>query len=256
MGFLQRVWEDFKGKKAPSISSTFPGNFDVHALEQNLHYTIRNHHLFRQALLHRSYLQVIEERSAVSNERLEFLGDSILNLVVGEYVYHRYPEAEEGELTKVRSRLVNRKALTMYARQLNLWDFMLLSTSASQSVGKGSETILADAFEALIAAVYLDGGYPEAQKFVQQQIFTALDRGLVSTQDENFKSRLLELAQANGLEIPRYVLLHEDGPDHDRTFTIEVRVGKSVSGIGVGKNKKDAEQAAAEQALENIGDVQ
>lgn len=252
MGLLQRIWEGLKWNHDSSALPLSARPFDVRRLERTLGYSIRNPQLFRQALLHRSYLQVLDEDSAVSNERLEFLGDSILNLVVSEYVYHRYPHAEEGELTKIRSRFVNRKALVTYAHQLNLWDFMLVSTSAAQSVGRGSETILADAFEALIAALYLDGGYSRAQEFVQRQILSALDQGIVSTQDENFKSRLLEYSQANGTGVPRYVLLSEEGPDHDRTFTVEVRIGNQAVGIGVGKNKKDAEQAAAEQALESI----
>ncbi len=226
---------------------------DLRKLGRALEYSIQNPQLFLQALLHRSYLETLDEDSAESNERLEFLGDSVLNLIVSEYVYHRYPEAEEGELTKIRSRLVNRKALTAYARQLNLWDFMLVSSSAAQSVGRGSDTILADAFEALIAAVYLDGDYEAVRRFIQHQIEEALQTGLITTEDENFKSRLLEYAQANGFGVPRYVVLTEHGPDHDRTFTVEVYVGNRASGTGVGKNKKDAEQAAAEQAVEMLG---
>ena len=249
MDWFRRLWT-----KAFSLARRLPNrDFDVNKLARKLSYTIRDPQLFRQALLHRSYLQVLDDDSASSNERLEFLGDSILNVVVSEYVYQEYPRAEEGELTKIRARMVNRKALAAYARQFDLWDFVLVSASAAQSAGRGSESILADAFEALIAALYLDGGYSVAQHFVREQIRTALQRGLVSTQDENFKSRLLEYSQANGLGVPRYTTLNEDGPDHDRTFTVEVQVGNRVCGVGRGKNKKDAEQAAAEQALESIG---
>lgn len=247
---MQRLWDDVVLWREGLLRRPPKRAFDVNTLRRVLQYPIRNPDLFYQALVHRSYLQTIEDGSAVSNERLEYLGDSILNLVVSEYVYYEYSGADEGELTKIRSRLVNRKALVAYARQLNLWDFMLVSASTAQSVGRGSETILADAFEALVAAIYLDGGYAEAQRFVRTQILKALHQGTVSVQDENFKSRLLELSQAKGLGVPRYTILNEAGPDHDRTFTVEVRVGNNVTGIGVGKNKKDAEQAAAEQALE------
>lgn len=252
MGFLQRIWDDVLGWRRTSLPRPSEHPLNVRGLERVLQYSIRNPDLFHQALIHRSYLQTIDEFSATSNERLEYLGDSILNLVVSEYVYYEYPNAEEGELTKIRSRLVNRKALVAFARQLNLWEFMFVSASTAQSVGRGSETILADAFEALIAAIYLDGGYTEAQRFVRTQIHKALQQGSVSVEDENFKSQLLELSQASGYGVPRYTVLSEVGPDHDRTFTVEVRVGDKVTGIGTGKNKKDAEQAAAEQALDTL----
>jgi len=253
MGVLRQFWSALKKKNTSVDYPSAKHQIDVRTLGRVLEYSIQNPQIFQQALLHRSYLQIIEEGSAESNERLEFLGDSVLNLIVSEYVYHHYPRVEEGELTKIRARLVNRKALAAYARHLNLWDFMLVSSSAAQSVGRGFETILADAFEALIAAVYLDGGYQAVQRFIQRQILRAMESGLVTTEDENFKSRLLEYAQANGFGVPRYVILTEDGPDHDRTFTVEVHIGNRSSGVGVGKNKKDAEQAAAEQALESLG---
>lgn len=251
MSLLQRVWKAWKGERRQVESPSPERSFDIRKLEEALGYPLRNPKLFYQALLHRSYLQFLSD-TTTSNERLEYLGDSILNLVVSEYVFHHYPDADEGELTKMRARLVNRKALAVYAKQIRLWDFMLVSSSTAQSVGRGSETILADALEALIAALYLDGGYRRAQEFVRKQILQALDHGTVSTEDENFKSRLLELSQAQGYGVPRYSVLNEVGPDHDRTFTIEVHVGDRVTGIGAGKNKKDAEQAAAEQALESI----
>lgn len=252
MGLLQRIWDGLGRRRASAEQFIRERKFNIQDLQQALKYPIRNPELFRQALLHRSYLQILDLDSEISNERLEFLGDSILNLVVSEYVYHTYTEAQEGELTRIRSRLVNRKALAAFAKQLNLWNFMLVSSSTAQSVGRGSETILADAFEALIAAIYLDSGYREAQEFVRRQILSALENKVVSIQDENFKSRLLEISQAGGVGVPRYVILSEEGPDHDRTFTVEVRIGNGTSGVGRGKNKKEAEQAAAEQALDNL----
>ena len=252
MGLLQRLLGGWWRRPAPVERTSLDRRFDVHKLARRLGYSIRNPQVFYQALLHRSYLQILNGGTAISNERLEYLGDSILNFVVSEYVYHQYPSAEEGELTKIRARLVNRKALAAYAKEINLWDFMLVSSSTAQSVGRGSETILADALEALIAAIYLDGGYREARKFVQTQMQLALEQGTVSIEDENFKSRLLEYSQASGYGVPRYTVLSEEGPDHDRTFTVEVRVGNRITGIGSGKNKKDAEQVAAEQALESM----
>lgn len=221
-------------------------------LQEKLGYTIRDPNLFAQALLHRSYHQ----RSTVallSNERMEFLGDSVLNLIVGEYLYGAFPTAHEGELTKMRSRLVNRKALSRYADTLELSEFIIMSQSAARSVGKGMDTIMADTFEAIIAAMYLDSGYEAARSFVERQVLTALRRGTVRTRDENYKSMLLEYAQAEGLGIPRYVIVKEEGPDHDRTFTVEVLLNNQTRGSGSGKNKKEAEQAAAARALRGLG---
>jgi ribonuclease-3 len=224
---------------------------DVGALSRALGIRIHNRDLFVQALLHRSYHQRADEAS-LSNERLEFLGDSILNMIVGEYLYGTLPKAPEGELTRIRSRLVNKRALSAYASQIGLARFILMSQSAAQTVGKGMETIVADSFEAIIAAVYLDGGYDAARAFVERQVLGAIRRGGVATDDDNYKSMLLEYAQAKGLGTPRYTVLKEDGPDHDRTFTVAVMLGSDRRGTGSGKNKKEAEQAAARQALRDL----
>jgi ribonuclease-3 len=209
-------------------------------------YTIKDQDIFVLALLHRSFVQRQPERS---NERLEFLGDSVLNLVLAEYLYGSFPRAAEGDLTKIRSRLVNRRALAAYAKEINLMDFIFMSTSAAQSIGKGYDTIIADTYEAVIAAIYFDGGYAEAKRFVERQVLAALRNRSVVTEDENYKSILLEYAQARGLGVPRYTISKEEGPDHDRTFTVEVMVNSVRLGTGTGKNKKEAEQAAASRAL-------
>ncbi len=127
-----------------------------------------------------------------------------------------------------------------------------MSQSAARSVGKGMETIMADTFEAVIAAIYLDGGYEAARSFVERQVLIALKKGTVRTRDENYKSMLLEYAQAEGLGIPRYAIVREEGPDHDRTFTVEVLLNNKRRGSGSGKNKKEAEQAAARRALRDL----
>ena len=224
---------------------------NISRFQQLTGYTITNQDIFVLALLHRSFLQ-LPGQAGHSNERLEFLGDSILNLVVAEYLYHNFPLAEEGDLTKIRSRLVNRKALAAYAKEIHLMEFIFMSPSAAQSIGKGYDTIIADTYEAVIAAIYIDGGYGEAKKFVERQVLAAIKSGAVVTEDENYKSILLEYAQANGLGVPRYVITKEEGPDHDRTFTVEVVINSAGRGSGMGKNKKEAEQAAARKALEGI----
>lgn len=235
---------------AEKSACAIPDN-QLERLQRALGYSIRNNDIFSQALLHRSFLQRLPE-STRSNERLEFLGDSILNLVVAEYLYHRFPQAEEGELTKIRSRLVNRKALAAYARAIHLSDFILMSPSAAQAIGKGYDAITADTFEAIIAAIYLDGGFAPAREFVERQVLTAMKKGAVVTSDENYKSMLLEYAQSQGIGAPRYYIIKEEGPDHDRTFTVEVMLNNVRQGRGTGKNKKEAEQAAASEALDKL----
>ncbi len=248
MGMMSRLLARLgigKGRDEPRGA----GEIDFPRLERALRYSIRDRHYFYQAFSHRSYLQVKGTPATVSNERLEFLGDAILNLVAAEFLFRRDENATEGDLTKLRARLVNRRALAIHAREIGLGDFMLMSPSALQLPGRGMESILADAYEAVIGAIYMDGGFEQAAAFVRSGLRVAVERGHLRTEDENFKSRLLELTQALGYGAPRYITVNEEGPDHDRTFTVEVMIGNRSYGSGDGKNKKDAEQAAAEKAL-------
>lgn len=225
--------------------------FNFHRFESTIRFRPRRWELFLQALLHRSYLQMAGKEWQ-SNERLEFLGDSILNAIVAEHLFATHPDEEEGVLTKLRARLVNRKTLAMRARDMRLMDFLLLSPSAAQSIDSGSESILADAFEAVLGAVYLDGGTDAARKFVFDMLLDHPEAMATVQTDDNYKSALLEHAQGNSLGIPRYSVIREEGPEHDRRFTVEVVVGTVPLGTGTGRSKKDAEQAAASQALERI----
>lgn len=225
--------------------------FPFAEFERTLGYQPRNWSLFIESLIHRSYLPYLSEGWS-SNERLEFLGDAVLNFIVADYLLKTYSEMEEGDLTKVRSRLVNRRILAQRARDLRMSDFLLLSSSATQSIDSGSESILSDAFEAVVGALYLDGGIGAATRFVQR---TLLAKDVVMSSlvtDDNYKSALLEYTQGRALAIPRYVIVREDGPDHDRRFTVEVYIGSESYGVGTGRSKKEAEQAAAAQALERI----
>jgi ribonuclease-3 len=233
------------------VSTLEGGTFDFRRFERIVGYRPGNWKLFFEALLHRSYLQYVNG-SWQSNERLEFLGDAVLNCLVAEHLYEAHPEMEEGELTKVRSRLVNRKTLAQRARDLQLSDFMLLSSSASQSLEGGSESILSDAFEALIGAIYLDGGIEPARAFVRRTLLSNTSVVQTALQDDNYKSALLEYSQGRALGVPRYAVLREEGPDHDRRYTVEVFLGSESFGIGTGRSKKDAEQAAAARAIEKI----
>lgn len=239
------------GSSVRKLHSLYP-RVDWNQLESVLRYSVRNKDFFVSALVHRSFIPIAHIEELESNERLEFLGDSILNFVVAEYLYTQYPEKEEGELTILRARLVNRKALAFCAKEIDLKKFLLTHTNSAGVQEKGFDTILADAYEAIIAALYLDGGKDIAKQFILERLKSALANGYLNVSDQNFKSELLELSQAKGKGIPRYQTLKEEGPDHDRTFTIQVLVGNDPMGIGIGKNKKEAEQAAAEIAIQKL----
>ncbi|MFN8367559.1 MAG: ribonuclease III [Candidatus Kapaibacterium sp.] len=217
--------------------------------EKNIGCKIKKAEYFEQALTHRSYLQVKQHALQYSNERLEFLGDSILGMIVAEYLFDQHKQVQEGELTKMRSWLVNKKSLAICARKINLDKFLLLSYSASQSLSKGNDSMLADALEALIAAIYLDAGLEDARHFIEDRLLPMMVNESLM-QDTNFKSLLLEYVQAQGKSAPRYAVVEEVGPDHDKEFTVAVYVSEEVAGIGIGKNKKEAEQNAAKNALE------
>ncbi len=227
------------------------GRIDYRKFVHAIGYRPRNRRLFLQALLHRSYLQFVDSRWA-SNERLEFLGDAILNFIVADFLFATFPEMEEGNLTKVRSRLVNRRVLAQRARELHLTEFLLLSTSASQSVEGGAESILSDSYESIVGALYLDGGLRVADRFVRRTIFGNPEVLSAALTDDNYKSALLEYVQGRNLGVPRYSVVREDGPEHDRRFTVDVSIGGQVLGSGAGRSKKEAEQSAAAQALEQI----
>ncbi|HLB01332.1 MAG TPA: ribonuclease III [Bacteroidota bacterium] len=253
MGVLRTISARIKGVFGARPPHPLSGIVPIVEFQKALSYTIVRPELFREALSHRSYSQTPMGAGSVSNERLEFLGDAVLNLLVAEYLFGAHTLAPEGELTKVRARLVNGKALALYAKNLGLEGFLLRSPQTDQLSGRGLETILSDAYEAVVGAIYLDGGYEAARAFVAHTAIAAFTSGTIGALDENYKSMLLEHAQADGLGVPRYMTVGEHGPDHDRTFTVEVQLGRQPYGTGSGKNKKDAEQEAARSALKTLG---
>lgn len=223
----------------------------VAELEQLLGVDIHLPSLYEQALTHRSYLQVVNSPDHRSNERLEFLGDAILGMVTAEYLFYNNREVLEGELTKMRSWIVNKKSLAICARAIKLDAFLFLSYSASQSLQRGNDSMLADALEAIIAAIYLDRGFDEVRRFIVEKLLPIMVKESL-VHDTNYKSLLLETVQAKGQPAPRYVVTREEGPDHEKHFTVDVIVEDQVIGTGSGRNKKDAEQAAAEAGLEQL----
>ncbi|MBQ2286794.1 MAG: ribonuclease III [Clostridia bacterium] len=221
-------------------------------LEEKLGYKFKNIDLLKNALTHSSYAN--EVRSGFSsNERLEFLGDSVLSIVVSDYIYKHYPNMPEGELTKLRASLVCEKSLCTFSRELNLGDYLMLGKGEEKGGGRERDSILADAFEAVLAAIYLDGGMEPARRHVMNFVL----RELQHTDDEvfkDYKTALQEIIQRNPEETVSYILTGESGPDHDKEFTVEVRLNSNVIGKGTGKNKKRAEQMAAKEALMLMGE--
>lgn len=221
------------------------------ALEKNLGYTFKNESLLLNALTHSSYAN--EARgSAISNERLEFLGDSVLSIIVSDYLYKQFGNLPEGELTKLRASLVCEKSLCVFSRELQLGGFLRLGKGEEKGGGRERDSILADAFEAVLAAMYLDSDLETARKFVMHFIL----RELKHTDDEvfkDYKTALQEIIQRNPEEYVTYILTGESGPDHDKLFEVEVHLNSNVIGKGKGKSKKQAEQMAAKQALSLMG---
>jgi ribonuclease-3 len=219
---------------------------------QLIGYRFRQLDLLQQALKHRSFLPQVNERRVSSNERLELLGDAVLGLVVTEALYHRFPDKEEGEITAMKSLLVSRKILARFARQLDLGRFILMSEAEERSGGRTRPSIISDTFEAVIGAIYIDGGLERARAFVDAVVLREIDPILNEEQHRNFKSLLLEYSQSHNLGVPSYAIRSEEGPDHDKIFTVEVRIQNRMVGVGVGNSKKRAEQNAAQNALEQL----
>ncbi len=208
--------------------------------------------LYRRALTHRSFLRVHPEYALQSNERLEFLGDALLDLFISEVLYDRFPDKAEGSLTRLRARLVSERPLATYARHMNLGNRLLMSENAAEGGGRDNPSILADAFEALVGAVYRDQGYEAAYAFVHEQVLDPFDLMDVAARDENYKSQLLEYMQARARPQPTYRVVQEKGPSHDKTFTVEVRVGETAYEQGTAGSKQEAEQQAARRTLERL----
>ncbi|MEM1041598.1 MAG: ribonuclease III [Bacteroidota bacterium] len=212
--------------------------------------------LYERALRHRSVLRGQTDSHLKSNERLEFLGDAVLGVIVGERLYDAFPDRNEGFLTRIRAKLVNGPMLASYAETLGLGDLLLLSPNMAQGEGRSNPTILADAFEAVLGAVYLDLGFDAARTFVFDLLDEHVDMDAVSTQRSNFKSMLLEHVQADGHTQPAYHVIAEEGPSHDRRFTVEVVVAGQALGVGRARSKKQAEQQAAHEALDRLREEQ
>ncbi|HOC32500.1 MAG TPA: ribonuclease III [Ruminococcus flavefaciens] len=218
--------------------------------ENIIGYTFKNKELIEQALSHSSYANE-KKRAGGSNERLEFLGDSVLSIVVSDYLYKNI-NVPEGELTKMRASLVCEKSLFVFAQQIELGEFLHLGKGEENTGGRERPSILADAFEAVIAAIYLDGGMEAAAKHILRFMPEDIKRTKKPVLSD-FKTLLQEVVQKNPEEKVEYVLIGEEGPDHNKRFVVEVCLNSQVIGKGKGKSKKEAEQLAAKEALELMG---
>lgn len=219
-------------------------------LQEKIGYHFKNEALLRTAMTHSSYANESNESGCESNERLEFLGDSVLGIITAENFYMNYKRFPEGELTKLRAATVCEKSLCDFAREIDLGEHLLLGRGEISSGGNKRPSILADAFEALIAAIYLDGGMESAKKFVMNFVSDAVKK---HTGFIDHKTVLQEIIQRNPGEIIEYVLVGESGPDHDKRFEVEVHLNSNIIGRGIGTSKKKAEQLAAKEALELMG---
>ncbi len=219
-------------------------------LERALGYTFQDQRLLEKALTHSSYANEKWKNALASNERLEFLGDSILGFVVAEYLYRRYPDHPEGDLTRMRADLVCETSLARAAAGLRLGEYLKLGHGEDQGGGRTRNSITADAVESVIAASYLDGGFPAARGIVERLLLSGAPERRPCNAD--FKTALQELVQRKKHQVLSYTLLEESGPDHDKTFRVEVTLNGQVVGAGAGSSKKRAEQAAAEAALEKL----
>ena len=223
-------------------------------LQHRLGYRFRHESRLVEALTHKSYLNEARRSGEADNERLEFLGDAVLNLVVSGYLVAAFPDAAEGELSKLRARLVSEETLSCVARRIELGDVLRLGRGETLTQGRDKPSILADALEAVLAGVFLDGGLDAATGCVMsvfREELASCDRALIARAD--FKTTLQEVCQRDFDVLPYYRTTRESGPDHEKRFEVEILIRGERYGVGVGKSKKEAEQMAAQRALEQLG---
>ncbi|MBI3020320.1 MAG: ribonuclease III [Parcubacteria group bacterium] len=226
---------------------------DFTQFETRTNITFNNQDLLRQAFTHRSYLNEHPKQKIEHNERLEFLGDAVLELVVTNYLYNRFPEKPEGDMTAYRAALVNTVMISEAALALGFNDLLLLSRGEARDTGKARQYILANTYEAVVGAIFIDQGYAVAEKFIAGSLFPRLEGVLKNQTWQDAKSKFQEKAQEILSVTPSYTVLEESGPDHDKHFIVGVYAGEEEAGRGEGKSKQEAEQNAARDALRAKG---
>lgn len=223
---------------------------DFGIFERNAGVIFKDKNLLKQAFIHRSYLNENRDLKLEHNERLEFLGDAVLELVITDYLYHKYPTKPEGELTAYRSSLVNSNTLAAAAEKLGMNSFLLLSKGEAKDTGRARQYILANTFESFAGAIYLDQGYAAARDFIAAQLFELIDGIVQSKAFIDSKSHFQERSQEKVGITPSYKLVKETGPDHNKVFTVGLYLGDELIVTGDGKSKQEAEQKAAQAAIE------
>jgi len=233
----------------PSSSSKSTPNpvklSNLNLFEKKIRLKFKEGRLLEEAFTHKSY--AIEQGLSYNNERLEFLGDSIISAVVAHYLFKRFSDVDEGKLSKMKSQIVSRINLTTWAEDLDLGKYLLLSQGEEATGGRERDSLLGNVYESLVGAIFLDQGFPRAQRFIMRQL--AKKKRII---ESDFKSKLQEMVQKKFKIPPTYVVIAEQGPDHAKKFTLEVRIHKKVLGQGEGRSKKEAEQCAAKEALKNL----
>ncbi len=220
-------------------------------LQENLNYKFKNISLLENALCHSSYVNEQADENLNNNECLEFLGDAVLNLIIGHLLMEKYPDLNEGDLSRMRANLVNEQQLAKIAKLIDLGTFVQLGKGEIQTNGREKNSILSDTMEAVIAAIYKDGGFNTAFEITKNQFIEYINEDLAPAVIQDSKSLLQEFSQVKYKTMPSYKVINENGPDHDKTFEVELSIPDLVA-IGVGKSKKSAEQDAAKNALESL----
>ena len=226
---------------------------DFQTFAKKLGVSFTNSNLLVEALTHRSYLNEHREYAGSHNERLEFLGDAVLELATTDFLFKKYLAKPEGELTAFRAALVNTVSLAESAQALGINEYLQLSKGEAKDTGRARDVILADAFEAIIGAIYLDSGYEAAEAFIAKNLYVKIDAVIAKRSYQDAKSRFQEIAQEKKGITPAYETLSEVGPDHDKRFTVGVFIGASEIARGEGQSKQEAEQSAATAALDKMG---
>ena len=224
--------------------------------QQTLAYNFNDINLLDNALIHRSFVNENPSHFCKDNERFEFLGDAVIGLCISDIVIKKFPEYAEGQLSKLRAYIVNEQSLADLARKLNIGDYILLGKGEESSGGRTKTSILSNAFEAVIASIYIDCGFEKVYNFLENMFEPLIEEGTKSIVYKDYKTALQEICQNRFKEIPKYIVIRESGPDHDKVFEIGLTVAGMITATGVGKSKKEAEQRAAQKVLEVITNVQ
>jgi ribonuclease-3 len=234
------------------MTKTDIAKIDITKLEKVINYTFRKKKNLLLALTHSSYANENKSEKLVCNERLEFLGDTVLNMIISESIYFKYPNLSEGEMTKYRANVVREASLVKCAENINIGEYLLLGKGEENTGGRARTSILSDAVEALIGAIYLDGGIDNAREFILYQMGKFVEDSIRGTIFMDYKTQLQEIVQKNNEQKIIYEIIHESGPDHKKVFVSQVKLDEKVLGTGKGRTKKEAEQMAAKSSVKKL----